>query len=301
MRRARITFPGAFHHCMNRGHGRDWILFGDDNKRAFLDILATTGKKLKIRILAYCLLNNHYHLVIENSSGQMSDFFKVLNGEYGAHYRRSHGGIGYVFQGRYKSTLIQDEGYLLIAIAYVLANPVRAKCTRNFLEYPWSSADLYFGRDTPDWIDCGFVEELFGSVDNLRVMVRNWEGRRAVLPIIQSELGPLLADETAVGVLKERHDRRGGAESRERKRKDDFYFEPVEKICHEFYQKYKVDLENAGNGTRFEQSLRRELLLQLRDRGGLKYGEIARLPEFTALQMNSLSALYHYEKGRLAR
>jgi REP element-mobilizing transposase RayT len=283
---------------MNRGHGRDWILFGDKKKRAFLDILAESGKKLKIRILAYCLLNSHYHLVIENSSGRMSEFFKVLDGEYGAYYRRSHGGSGYVFQGRYKSTLIQDEGYLLMAIAYVLANPVRAHCAGDFLEYPWSSAVCYFKNEISEWIDGGFVEELFGTAKNLRMKVRDWEGRKAKLPIIRTELGPLLGEETEFGELKERYDRRSGSEGREKKRKDDFGFEPVEKICREFYLKHKIDLENAGTGTRHEQGLRRELLLQLRDRGGLKYGEISRLPEFTALQMNSLSALYHYEKNR---
>jgi REP element-mobilizing transposase RayT len=298
VRRARLTYPGAFHHCLNRGYGRDWILFGDKNKREFLDILAETGKKLKIRILAYCLLNNHYHLVIGNSSGRMSDFFKVLNGEYGAYYRRSHGGTGYVFQGRFKSTLIQDEGYLLMAIAYVLANPVRAKRVGDFLDYPWSSAGLYFKEEARGCVDCGFVEELFGTAESLKRYVRNWQRRGNELPIVHTELGPVLAEETGVGELKERFDRRSGLEGHERKRKDDFGFESVEKICREFYSKYKVDLEKNDSGTRYEQGLRRELLVRLRDRGGLRYREISRLPEFTALRMSALSSLYRYEKSK---
>jgi REP element-mobilizing transposase RayT len=101
MRRARLTYPGAFHHCIDRGLGKERILAGDEDKKAFLEILAEASKRLKIRLLAYCLMNSHYRLVIENSSGRMADFFKLLNGEYGTSYRRLHGGNGYVFQGRY--------------------------------------------------------------------------------------------------------------------------------------------------------------------------------------------------------
>jgi putative transposase len=111
---------------VNRGHGRERILANDADKKVFLDILTEASKRLKIRVLAYCLMDSHYHLVIENSSGRMADFFKLLNGDYGTYYRKRHGGNGYIFQGRYKSTLIQDDGYLMMAISYVLANPVRA-------------------------------------------------------------------------------------------------------------------------------------------------------------------------------
>lgn len=131
---------------MNRGHGRERILAGSKDKTVFLNILGIASKRLKIRVLAYCLMDNHYHLVIENSSGRMADFFKLLNGEYGTDYRKRHGGSGYVFQGRFKSTLIQDDGYLLMAISYVLGNPVRVGLVKDFLEYSWSSATTYFKR-----------------------------------------------------------------------------------------------------------------------------------------------------------
>jgi hypothetical protein len=97
----------------------------------------------------------------------MSDFFKQLNGQYAVYYRKRHGGRGYVFQDRFRSMLIQDDAYLMIAIAYVLGNPVAAKIAANFIEYPWSSANLYFGQDQCDAFDCGYVEELFGSRDEM--------------------------------------------------------------------------------------------------------------------------------------
>ncbi len=296
MRRARLTFEGAFHHCVNRGHGRDRILAGDEDKKVFQNILAEASKRLKIRILAYCLMGSHYHLVIENSSGRMADFFKLLNGEYGTYYRQRHGGNGYVFQGRYKSTLIQDDGYLIMAISYVLANPVRARLVEDFLEYPWSSAGEYFKSDPPGRVDHAFVEALVGARATLYEHVRGWQARKSELPIIHTELGPLLADAEGVGPLEEKFERRSGEESMERKRKNDFGFEPIERIYQEFCKMHKVDLERIDFDSRPGQKVRRQLLLQLKDRGGLKYREIARLPEFSALRMNALGSLYRYEK-----
>jgi putative transposase len=177
---------------VNRGHNRERILFGDESKKIFLNLLAEMSKKMKIRVLAYCLMDNHYHLVIQNSSGRMADFFKLLNGEYGIDYRRRHGGCGYVFHGRYKSTLIQDEGYLLMAISYVLGNPVRARLANDFLEYPWSSTTDYFKKDATTWLDGKLVEALYGTAEKMREHVRGWQGKKAELPILHTELGPLL-------------------------------------------------------------------------------------------------------------
>jgi REP element-mobilizing transposase RayT len=283
---------------MNRGHGRERILSGNKDKAVFLNILSMASKKLKIRVLAYCLMDNHYHLVIENSSGRMADFFKLLNGEYGTDYRRRHGGAGYVFQGRFKSTLIQDDSYLIMAISYVLANPVRARLAEDFLDYPWSSAGGYFKSDLLGRVDHAFVEALYGTRTTLYEQVRSWQGRKSDLPIIHTEMGPVMADETGVGVLKERFERRSGQESLERKRKDDFGFEPIAKIYQEFCAMHEVDLDKIDFDTRHGQQLRRELLLHLKDRGGLKYREIARLPDFAGVKMNSLGSLYRYEKSK---
>lgn len=91
MRRARITYEGAFHHAMNRGINGDAILAGSKSKTMFLDVMQSTASNLKIKILAYCIMDNHYHLILENSSGRMSDFFRQLNGNYGMIYRKLYG------------------------------------------------------------------------------------------------------------------------------------------------------------------------------------------------------------------
>jgi hypothetical protein len=114
---------------------------------------------------------------------------------------------------------------------------------------------------------------------------------------MHTELGPLLADAEGVGLLEEKLERRSGEDSLERKRKNDFGFEPIEMIYQEFCKMYKIDLEGVGYGSKHGQKIRGVLLLQLKDRGGLKYKEIARLPEFSGVRMNSLGSMYRHEKG----
>ena len=103
---------------MNRGYDGNPIFAQATEKEIFLTLLANNAQSTRIRILAYCLMDSHYHLVLENSSGRMSDFFKQLNGQFGTIYRKNKGGRGYVFQDRYKSLLIQDDSYLVMVIGY---------------------------------------------------------------------------------------------------------------------------------------------------------------------------------------
>ncbi len=82
---------------------------------------------MKIRLFAYCIMDNHYHLVLENASDRLSDFQMLLNVQYGMYYRKMEGGKGYVFQSRFKSTLIENDSYLIQSIRYLLRNPVRLR------------------------------------------------------------------------------------------------------------------------------------------------------------------------------
>ena len=146
MRRERITYLGAYHHVMNRGYDGNDIFFGKQNKSQFLDYLEGACNQMMIRLFAYCVMDNHYHLVLENSSGRMTDFLKLLNGQYGMYYRKMYGGKGYVFQSRFKSTIIENDGYLIQSIEYLLQNPVRAGIVPHAGNYIWSSVGYYFSN-----------------------------------------------------------------------------------------------------------------------------------------------------------
>ena len=282
---------------MNRGHEGKAILADSKDKTVFLELLEESVALYRMRILAYCLMDNHYHLVLENSSGRMSGFFKHLNGRYATWFRKCHGGQGDLFQDRFKSMLIQDDAYLMLVIAYVLNNPVRAGLSRDFLEYPWSSGRFYFGPDYRISIDCMFVEELFGNKSDLTHIVKGLE--IDALPIHQSGTGPVIGGEAFLSEAVRRSDRRGsGPESMERKKQDDLYFEPVEKVFMEFEQKHGVLPEDLDSKTFAGKRLRAELLVNLKERAGLRYVDIIRLDAFAGIAINSLGAIYHREKKK---
>lgn len=297
MRRVRITFEGAYHHVMNRGYNGNPIFKERNNKYDFLDFLKLYSEKLEIKLFAYCLMDNHYHLILENCSGRMSDFIKQLNGNFGRLYRRRHGGKGYVFQGRYKSILIQDDSHLFLAIAYLLNNPVRAGMVKKFFQYEWSSASAYYNkRSSNDIVDRIFVENLFGDRNSLIRLV-NHSGKES-LPVIGTRLGKILGEKSFVEAAIKKFDRRINTESLERKRTNDVYFDPVDKIIMEIEKKYMIKLEQLDRTTYSGKKIRGELLMHLRDKGGLKYSEIIIMDLFSDLKLHSLGKLYKRARAK---
>ena len=300
MRRARVTYQGAFHHAMNRGYEGKKIFLKDSEKNLFLELLKETAKVLRIRIFAYCIMDNHYHLVLENSSGRMSEFFKKLNGQYGRIYRKENKGKGYVFQDRFKSKIIQDDSYLLMVIGYVLNNPVRAGLATDFLDYQWSSSSLYFNKQSSDIIDDKYVESIFGSFHNMSSQIRNLKIKK--LPVIRTRVGEIIGGEEFVAESLEKFDRRKPNDQvEEYKRIDDYYFDSFEKILFEFKRKHKIEAFDIHTKSYEGKRLRGELLVDLRDNAGLTYGEITKIPIFSDLKISSLGWIYKNAKVRIKR
>lgn len=301
MRRARITYEGALHHAMNRGINGDEIFSGNKSKTIFLDLLEGTAKSLKIRILAYCIMDNHYHLVLENSNGRMSDFFRQLNGNYGMIYRKLCGERGYVFQSRYKSTLIQEEGYLRISLRYALQNPVRAGLVTRFDHYMWSSANQYFSGQNSGIVDSQYVEDLFSSREDFYGFMAI-DQFKEFMPR-QTKCGEILGDKTFEASAIGKFDRRAKGLSPGYKRIDDQdpIFNPGEKVIWEFERKIGYPIEEIDVSTHHGKRLRGELLVRLKDIAGLKYREIIEICPFDNLKFPSLGKLYSDAKFRRQR
>ncbi len=124
---------------MNRGDKGEKIFLQESAKRRFLELLKEKSRIYKIVLYAYCIMDNHFHLVIKNSSGKMSEFMRALDGQYAMNYRKVSKSRGYVFQDRYKSILVEEGKHLMVLIIYVLLNPVRAGLVHNPFDYRWSS------------------------------------------------------------------------------------------------------------------------------------------------------------------
>ncbi len=290
MRRARLTYKGAYHHVMNRGIKGENI-FGDKKAKAyFLSILDEKSEKQRIRIFGYCIMRNHYHIVLQNSSGKLSEFMKQLNGQYGIYYRKRMGGKGYVFQGRFESTLIQDDRYMEMALLYVLLNPVRKGIVQDPWNYEWSSIGQYFARTKPAFIDTELVEELFKEKKALKGLLVEWAERD--LPVKKTRAGYVLGEDSFIEKAIRKFDRRKKEEGSKRRRRHEYELESVEKVIEDFEKNVGSKMEGIDVESRKGRVLRNELLVLLKDRAGLTYSEIIEYPLFQNLKYSSLGQLY---------
>jgi len=138
-RQLHIEFPGAVYHVTSRGNAQQAIYKNDTDRCLFLDILATTVKRYNWLCHAYCLMDNHYHLLIETLDPNLSLGMRQLNGVYTQSFNRKHSQVGHVFQGRFKSILVEKESHLLELCRYIVLNPVAAHMVSHPAEYVWSS------------------------------------------------------------------------------------------------------------------------------------------------------------------
>ncbi|UCH92233.1 MAG: transposase [Candidatus Aminicenantes bacterium] len=298
MRRERITYTGAYHHVMNRGYDGNDIFAGNKDKNQFLVYLEDAAKKMKIRLFAYCIMDNHYHLVLENSSGRMSDCLKLLNGQYGMYYRKMFGGKGYVFQSRFKSTIIENDGYLIKSIEYLLQNPVRAGIVSRAESYIWSSIQHYFSNQTPEIVDADYVNQLFGTRKGLLAELESMGKKK--LSVTLTKHGEVFGSMGFLKLALKKHNRRKkpSDQSIGTQRKDDRFFEPVEKVLWEFRNIHGVDLDDIDTRTWEGKRLRVELLVLLREKAGLKYKDISEFDVFCDLSFSSLRSLYYMSRQR---
>ena len=132
----RIEYPGAWHHVMNRGRRGEAIYSDDTDYSLFTDLLKETAEMWNIRIAAYCLMPNHYHMLVQTPDANLSRSMRHLNGVYTQRCNNRHGWDGSLFRGRYKSILIDSDSYLLQAVRYIHRNPLRANLVTHIGEYP---------------------------------------------------------------------------------------------------------------------------------------------------------------------
>jgi REP element-mobilizing transposase RayT len=150
----RIEFEDAVYHVTSRGDRREPIFLDDDDRRRFLALLGQACDRFDAAVLAYCLMGNHYHLVLRTRQANLSTLMRHLNGVYTQRFNRRHGRVGHVFQGRFKAILVDAGAYLLALCRYVELNPVRAGLAATAADWPWSSYRAHVGTaDGPPWLD----------------------------------------------------------------------------------------------------------------------------------------------------
>ncbi len=155
---------GAIYHVTARGNGRAAIYRTPKDRAAFLDLLGKVCTRFHWACYAYCLMGNHYHLVVQTQAANLSRGMRELNGVYTQAFNRHHRRVGHVLQGRYKAILVDKDSYLLELIRYVLLNPVRARLVAHPGQWPDSSYRALIGTaPSPGWLAVDLVLSPFAT------------------------------------------------------------------------------------------------------------------------------------------
>jgi REP element-mobilizing transposase RayT len=160
----RIIFPGAFYHVTSRGNERKNVYKSKRDRVKFLEYLESASERYKAIIHAYCLMDNHYHLLVETPLGNLSQIMQHINGAYTTYFNVKRKRSGHLFQGRYKAILVAIDEYAKELSRYIHLNPVRATVVETLEKYDWSSYKFYIGkRKPPEWLYRDFILGYFGT------------------------------------------------------------------------------------------------------------------------------------------
>lgn len=164
-RALRIQYEGAVYHVMSRGNGGHNIFTSIKDRKLFLSVLKSLKSRYFLLIHAYCLMDNHYHLVLETKRANLSDAMRQINGIYTQRYNRAHNRQGHLFQGRFKSIICDKDDYFLTLIRYVVQNPLRGGVVKidRLADYQWSShAEMFLSQQNYEIItDPAFTLSFF--------------------------------------------------------------------------------------------------------------------------------------------
>jgi len=201
----RLEYEGALYHVTSRGNTQQEIFSDNRDRERFLGILADVVTRYRWICHAYCLMSNHYHLMIETPEAGLSRGMQLLNGVYTQWFNHQHKRVGHLFQGRFKGILVEKDNYLLELARYIVLNPVRAKMVHSVHDWPWSSYRATAGEEqvpaflSVDWILIQFDTDRKRATYAYRRFVRQglrvdvWENLRA---------GTLLGTDTLLDQIK---------------------------------------------------------------------------------------------------
>ncbi len=162
----RIEYEGAYYHLMSRGNDGKEIYLDDDDRRLFLETLSEMSERFEVDIFAYVLMSNHYHLLVQTRRANLKKAMHWLGTTYTRRFNNRHGKSGHLFQGRYKSILVQDDAYIMQLSFYIHRNPLRAGIVGRLSDYTWSSYHVYaYDKKKPDWLLTDLILSYFKGPD----------------------------------------------------------------------------------------------------------------------------------------
>ncbi|WP_415406216.1 transposase [Sulfurovum sp. CS9] len=168
-RRPRIEIAG-YYHVINRGVEQRIVFKEPDDYEYFEELMCFYAKSYSITLHNYCLMSNHYHLLLEIHQENLSKFMKQLNSNYAIYFNKKYGRSGHLWQGRFKSWYATDEAYLYTLMLYIEQNPLKANMVKALEEYPYSSYHYFLAKETPECLKHAWIVQNHES-DNETIKV----------------------------------------------------------------------------------------------------------------------------------
>lgn len=276
----RLAFAGGLYHVTARGNERKAIVRQDADRARFVDTLATMVDRYQVRCHAWVLMDNHYHLLLETPSPNLSFALRHLNGVYTQAFNRRHRRVGHLFQGRFKAIVVEKEAHLLELCRYVVLNPVRAGIVPHPKAYPWSSYRATAGMATaPAWLTVDWILEQFGqrrgvAQDKYRQFVA--EGVQEPTRPWEHLVGQVYLGSDAFVRDVQRYGTRQMTETEIPRAQRDPYWLSSEKVLARVAEEFGVSLNELVRPTRRPSEAREVAFYGLRRWAGERLSEVAR-------------------------
>ena len=251
----RIQYPNAWYHVMNRGRRGEAVFQSKDDCQCFIDLLHEAIELFSLRISAYCLVTNHYHLLVQTPDANLSRCMRHINGVYTQRFNARYEYDGQLFRGRYKAILVGQDRYLLQLVRYIHNNPLRAGIVKGAGQYEWSSHRGYLSKAKKwNWLHKEFILSMFAEdsthrLRRYRSFMADDEEKSFLDRMNLKRLPSVLGDDQFVNTIKERFfERKRHIEVPESKRLAPDTNDIINAVC-DFYAIDKAHLRDAKRGT----------------------------------------------------
>jgi REP element-mobilizing transposase RayT len=298
----RIEYPDAWYHVMNRGRRGENIFSDKTDFEIFLGILQESSELFGCRVAAFCLMSNHYHLLLQTPLGNLSRVMRHVNGLYTQRYNRRQKVDGQLFRGRYKSLLVEEDSHLVELLRYIHRNPVRAHICKSVSDYRWSSHHVYVSTAKKwDWLYTEFMLKMFSetlgkAITEYEKFVQREESEEIIDFFKKKNFPSILGSRNFVELVKAKY---------YRKKKHDevpqskdlaptiIEIKKVVGLC------YKIDIKELEEVTRGQEKEPRNVAIYLaRKHSGLSLAEIGK--EFGCIKYSTVSNVVRRIENKLA-
>ena len=188
----RLEVPNGIYHLTARGNERAAIFRDDADRRQFLELVAHVRERYNWRVLAYCLMGNHYHLLAETPEPNLAQGMRQLNGVYAQSFNRRHDRVGHLLEGRYDARLVQADKHLFATTRYIVRNPIRAGICRHPIEWRWSSHRAMLGLEPHGFLDVTALLSYYAAAPEIarqhyRASIDEADSERSSHPLVDGD------------------------------------------------------------------------------------------------------------------